>query len=515
MVGPYEVRGRLGAGGMGVVYLGTDGHRPVAIKIVDARLADDAEFRARFRREITLARRVGGLCTAKVMAADPDANPPYLVTEYIPGPTLAAFVQAGGRMVGQPLTALAVGLAEALVAIHGCGVIHRDLKPGNVLLGPQGPRVVDFGIASATDSTTLTHARGFMGTPGFVSPEQTYGAEATPATDVFAWGATVAFAATGRSVFSGPTPEVMLLRVRNDMPDLHGVDPGVAAILRFALVKDPAARPTASTLLELLLGGAAGPSAVTEILTRAWGDFQQPVPVPLSAPFPAPPLPALPLLAPSARAALPVFAGGAVGGAGEATRTRNVGEAGQGGGSRTWLAGGVALVVIALVVLMVTGTLRVRLGGGDGEDTPLTRISAAGTAPAASIDQPAAAENCASRMPDDVVGRWKGVITQPTPFFPSYPTTYMATLVLEHGCAGRKVGTWDIPEYGCAATIELINPGETVKLAARTVQAQTLCDPEAEVRVQARSDDSLYIELYHSLPATAEPAATGTLSRVP
>ena len=271
-IGPYALRARLGAGGMGVVYLGSDGSQDVAVKVVAPHFAGDEEFRARFRREVTLARRVAGLCTARVLDADPDAPAPYLVTEYVAGPNLAAYVRDSGPLRGELLRALAVGLAEALVAIHAAGVVHRDLKPANVLLAAAGPRVLDFGIAHAVDSTSLTRTGVVVGSPGYMSPEQTAGTSVTPATDVFSWGATLAFAATGRHPFGGPTTDVVFFRIRNDPPDLAGADEDLLPLLTAAMHKEAAARPTAVAVLGELLGSGSEPvpEAVTAVVSRAW-----------------------------------------------------------------------------------------------------------------------------------------------------------------------------------------------------------------------------------------------------
>jgi len=202
LIGPYRLRGRLGAGGMGRVYLGlSPGGRAAAVKVIRADLAQDPEFRARFRREITVARKVSGLFTAPVIDADLDGPVPWLATAYVPGPSLAEAVSEHGPLPPRSVLALAKGLAEGLNAIHAAGVVHRDLKPANVLLAQDGPRVIDFGISRAAEASALTHTGLVVGSPGFMSPEQAEGREVGPPSDIFSLGAVLAFAATGHGPF--------------------------------------------------------------------------------------------------------------------------------------------------------------------------------------------------------------------------------------------------------------------------------------------------------------------------
>jgi serine/threonine protein kinase len=199
-VAGYQLRARLGSGGMGRVYLAfTPAGRPVALKVVRPDLGGDAEFRRRFRQEVDASRRVHGMYTAQVLDAGPDASPPWLVTAYVPGPSLHQAVAGRGPVPQQTVFVLLAGVAEALAAIHAAGIVHRDLKPSNVLLAPDGPWVIDFGIARAADSTVLTGTGMLIGSPPFMAPEQVGGLAVTPAVDVFALGAVAVFAATGRS----------------------------------------------------------------------------------------------------------------------------------------------------------------------------------------------------------------------------------------------------------------------------------------------------------------------------
>src|SRR5690349_16002530 len=203
VVGPYRLLGRLGSGGMGRVYLGRSaGGRTVAVKIVHPHFALDEEFRARFRREVEAARRVGGAYTAPVLDADPDAQVPWVATGYAAGPTLTAAVTDTGALADHSVRVLGAGLAEALAAVHGLGLVHRDVKPSNVLLTLDGPLLIDFGISRALDAAaSLTHSGFVVGSPGFMSPEQAAGAPVGPPGDLFSLGALLAFAATGTAPF--------------------------------------------------------------------------------------------------------------------------------------------------------------------------------------------------------------------------------------------------------------------------------------------------------------------------
>ncbi|MEK2489001.1 serine/threonine-protein kinase [Kitasatospora purpeofusca] len=260
-VGPYRVLAELGRGGMGRVLLGAgpDG-RLVAVKQVHERFAADAGFRARFRREVAASRRVSGAYTAAVMDADVEAVTPWLASVFVVGPSLADAVESGGPLPSDAVHGLAVGLATALVEIHRAGLIHRDLKPGNVLLAEDGVRVIDFGIARAVEEDAeLTHTGGVIGSPAFMSPEQAEGRALTPASDVFSLASLLALALSGRSPFEGASALRTLYNIVHSEPDLGGVAPETRPFLEACLVKDPAARPTPARLLELL--GPVAPAA--------------------------------------------------------------------------------------------------------------------------------------------------------------------------------------------------------------------------------------------------------------
>lgn len=245
VVGSFRLHRRLGAGGMGVVYLGSDrrGQR-VALKVIRPDLAEDQEFRSRFAREVSAARRIRGGCTARLVAADLEAERPWFATQYVPGPSLHDKVAEEGPLTAVQIAAIGAALSEGLVAVHEAGVVHRDLKPSNILLSPKGPRIIDFGIAWATGASTLTHVGTAVGSPGFLAPEQVRGAAVTPATDVFALGATLAYAATADSPFGHGSSEVMLYRVVHEEPHLVGVPDALAPLVQACLAKDPEERPS-------------------------------------------------------------------------------------------------------------------------------------------------------------------------------------------------------------------------------------------------------------------------------
>jgi serine/threonine protein kinase len=271
-IGPYRLVGQLGQGGMGRVFLGVSpGGRPVAVKAIRAELAADPEFRTRFGREVAAARRVSGVYTAQVVDADVDGPVAWMATAYVPGPSLAEAVDTYGPLPEQSLLALAAGLAESLHAIHAAGVVHRDLKPSNVLLAEDGPRVIDFGISRAAESSTmLTQAGLVVGSPGFMSPEQAMGSEVGTPSDVFNLGAVLAFAATGEGPFGTGTTAAMLYRVVHGTPDLDRVPPAVRPMIEHCLAKDPGQRPTANGLLAAV--GAVGPGGdwLPDTLTRTF-----------------------------------------------------------------------------------------------------------------------------------------------------------------------------------------------------------------------------------------------------
>ncbi|MFI0349944.1 protein kinase [Actinomadura sp. 9N407] len=257
-IGVYRIMGRLGAGGMGQVFLGrSPGGLAVAVKVIHEAIAADPGFRARFRREVATARAVSGAFTAAVVDADPDAPHPWLATVFLEGRPLNEAVAGHGPLPPRAVASLGAGLAEALVAIHRAGIVHRDLKPGNVMLSPDGPRVIDFGIAHTTGATAITRSGAIVGTPAYMSPEQARGEETGPQGDVFSLGGVLAFAATGQAPFAGTRPEVTVYRVIHDPPALDAInDPGLRGLIAACLDKDPSRRPTPARLLQRLGSGA-------------------------------------------------------------------------------------------------------------------------------------------------------------------------------------------------------------------------------------------------------------------
>ena len=257
-IGGYRLDARLGSGGMGRVYLAfTPAGRPVALKVVRSDLADDRDFRIRFEQEIQAARRVRGLYTAELIDADPAATPPWLVTAYVPGPSLEEVIDRDGPMPEAMVFRLVAGVAEALQAIHAAGVIHRDLKPSNVLLAQDGPRVIDFGIARALAATPMTRTGATMGSPDYLSPEQILNRPVTPAIDVFALGTLAAFAAVGRLPFGRGHITEVAHRVVQEPPDLAGCPAGLVTLIEACLQKEPQARPAPAQIIEFCVARAA------------------------------------------------------------------------------------------------------------------------------------------------------------------------------------------------------------------------------------------------------------------
>src|SRR5271168_2792608 len=264
-VGRYQLIGRLGAGGMGQVFLGVSpGGRKVAVKLLHPDHVGTAQSRERFAREIQAARRVGGFHTAPVVDADPDADPPWMVTAYIQGPSLQDAVDGRGPFSAAEVRALGAGLAEGLAAIHGCGLVHRDLKPSNVILADDGPRIIDFGIARAAEDSGMTTAGVVVGTYSYMSPEQLRGDVAGPASDVFALGCTLAFAATARITFGDDSIVTVVYRITTEPPDLSGVteEHGFRELVRDCLSKSPANRPSLATIMDRLAETGTAAQAV-------------------------------------------------------------------------------------------------------------------------------------------------------------------------------------------------------------------------------------------------------------
>ncbi|BEL04231.1 hypothetical protein Q0Z83_024220 [Actinoplanes sichuanensis] len=261
MVGDFELLARLGAGGMGQLYLGRRPGAPAAaIKLIRPDLTHQPDFRVRFRREIAVAAQADSPYTARVIGADPDGDPPWLAVEYVPAPSLAEVVGTHGRLPVDAARVLMAGLCAGLTRVHALGLVHRDLKPGNVLVGTDGPRIIDFGVSRVLDSSTITQTGQLLGSPGFMSPEQALGTGPVGApTDVFSLGALMAFAVTGTSPFGAGQTAAVVYRVVHEPPALDDVPGEIRDLIAACLVKDPADRPTAAEVLDRL--GADGTPA--------------------------------------------------------------------------------------------------------------------------------------------------------------------------------------------------------------------------------------------------------------
>ncbi|MFF8280367.1 PQQ-binding-like beta-propeller repeat protein [Streptomyces lateritius] len=308
-IGPFEVLGRLGAGGMGLVYLARSASgRRVAIKTVRTELAEDQLFRVRFTREVEAARAVSGFYTAAVVDADPRAAVPWLATAYVPAPSLEEIVNECGPLPAQAVRWLAAGVAEALQSIHGAGLVHRDLKPSNVLVVEDGPRVIDFGIASGVSNTRLTMTNVAVGTPAYMSPEQARDSRSvTGASDVFSLGSMLVFAATGHAPFHGANPVETVFMLLREGPDLEGLPDELRPLIESCMQMDVSRRPTPADLQAQLAphlfgsgsddSGTASAwlphSATAMIEHRRGGRPSTPPPAPVAVP-PAPPVPPRP-----------------------------------------------------------------------------------------------------------------------------------------------------------------------------------------------------------------------------
>jgi len=285
-LGRHRLLGRLGAGGMGVVFLAEGPFGRVAIKLIREDLADDQEFRRRFQREVQACFRVGGARTARLVDFELAANRPWLATEFVDAPSLADQVRADGPLTFEDQILLAAGLAEALVSIHSTGLVHRDLKPSNVLWTPHGPKVIDFGIAAATDAAALTTAGHFVGTPGWHSPEQVSGQDPTGAADIFAWGALLCYAASGRAPFGTGSVQVILHRVASAEPsvDRELIAPALRGLVANAMALEATDRPTAADLYATLAGSAPAEASgfpATRVLAGGPGDTPPSTPMPV------------------------------------------------------------------------------------------------------------------------------------------------------------------------------------------------------------------------------------------
>ncbi|WP_327184519.1 serine/threonine-protein kinase [Streptomyces sp. NBC_01334] len=540
-VGPYRLLGRLGAGGMGRVYLGRSaGGRTVAVKIVHPHLALDEEFRARFRREVDSARRVGGAWTAPVLDADPEATVPWVATGYAAGPSLAAAVTSGGGPLPEhSVRVLGAGLAEALGAVHELGLVHRDVKPSNVLLTVDGPLLIDFGIARATDGTaSLTSTGVSVGSPGYMAPEQILGKVASGAADVFSLGAVLAYAATGQPPFPGDSSAALLYKVVHEQPELGEPDSGLRgelrAVVEACLSKDPTARPAPAEVARRLapegaarlVAGGWLPGALVEQLGRSavqllnlegTGAGAEPVasgPVGFSSPavtsgkpavslgeFGPPPVmgggavtPAdRPRLVPEPRDAEPAASGADRPGKVSVTvaATATPGEGGRG----RRLSCTVALAVAGAMAAVTVGSVFLfRMLPGDDERNDASGSDAYSSAPADGSSSGPAASQAPTALPARYVGTWEGEGSGLGGTLPM--GTFRVTV--RQADVGDKLGELrqtDVLGGICldVLTLKQVTAKEVVATSIGSKNNHSGCNPEAHtIRLTPTGDDLTY-----------------------
>jgi eukaryotic-like serine/threonine-protein kinase len=371
-LGRFELLARLGEGGQGIVYLGRGpgpGEERVAVKVL--RSSVDASVLQRLARELDAIHKVQPFVTARVIEASTEGDRRYIVSEFIDGPSLQERVDTRGPLPEGDLQRLAVGTATALTAIHGAGVVHRDFKPANVLLGPDGPRVVDFGIARLIDAATMTS--GLIGTPSYISPEQLSGARPTSAVDIFAWAVTMIYAATGRPAFGGNSVEAVIYRIMTEQPDISGVPLSLLPVVRDCLNKDPRARPSARDVLLRLVDPTPPPVRQAAPTAQATGPLWDDVPGPTGS-VPAPP----------AR-----------------VRSRRGPALAVGGGT----------VVVALIALVAVLLTRGSPGGTPNGAGTSSAAAAATATVQASTPTTAAAAAAGVTIPAAFAGTWSGTAT--------------------------------------------------------------------------------------------------------
>jgi eukaryotic-like serine/threonine-protein kinase len=458
-LGVYRLIGRLGEGGQGTVYLAQPpSGQPVAVKLLRAEWTRDPVARARFAREVAAVGKVAPFCTARILDARVEGDQPFVVSEFIDGPSLQAVVARHGPLSGSALDRLAVATATALSAIHQAGVIHRDLKPGNVLLGPDGVRVIDFGIARSADaSATLTSQ--LFGTPGYMAPEVVRGEPAGPAADVFAWAATITFAATGNPPFHGPNMAATIYQLTNGEPDLGVLSGHLRGIVAECVAKDPAARPTAVDLLMRLMQYSQHDDVATQppvflqapLQTAPMTDqYAQEPDTYGQGPDPYAPWPGPYGQAPGPYAYVPATE------AMPAPRDDRRGRA----------VAGWAAAIAGLVVLCVLGGLLVpRLIAGPSPDATPPAHPPGGPGTAGHGRSPSvSAQTPADAIPARFAGTWSGEARQKKGVITQWP----ATLVLPEGATR---GTFSIPTIPCSATVTVTQVTKVRILLSETVNS--------------------------------------------
>jgi len=458
-LGRFELLGRLGEGGQGVVYLGRGTHpgeERVAVKVL--RSTADADVLERLARELDAIHQVQPFVTAGVIEASAEGDKRFVVSEFIDGPSLQERVDERGPLPEGDLQRLAVGTATALTAIHGAGVVHRDFKPANVLLGPDGPRVVDFGIARLTDASTITS--GLIGTPSYVSPEQLAGARPTSAVDIFAWALTIIYAATGRLAFGADNVPAVMHRIMYEQPDVSGLPPSLRAVVLECLDKDPSRRPTARDLLLRLVDPSAqrAQAAPAYPASRAFPTAQAypvdsvpgtgPLP-PLAEPTAAggmPPQFPVPQRAPARSRRGPVLAGAAA----------------------------AVAVLIAVGVVLLTRASPPHPPAAAGSSSPAaTQASSAASTPAQTTQATQTAQAAGATIPAAFAGKWTGNATLSAVGIsgPSLPNSITFTLVAGTRTASEVnqdcVNTLTLT--GATATVLTFSEPQTAACVAGTV----------------------------------------------
>jgi Protein kinase domain len=496
-LGGYRLVGRLGEGGQGTVYLAQPpSGQPVAVKLLRAEWTRDPVARARFAREVAAVGKVAPFCTARILDARVDGDQPFVVSEFIDGPSLQAVVARHGPLSGSALDRLAVATATALSAIHQAGVIHRDLKPGNVLLGPDGVRVIDFGIARSADAAATLTSQLF-GTPGYMAPEVVRGEQAGPAADVFAWAATITFAATGNPPFHGPNMAATIYQLTNGEPDLGVLSGHLRGIVAECVVQDPAARPTAVDLLMRLMQYSQHDDLATQppvflqapsqtvpvtdqyppgpdpyaqeagTYAETPGPYgQAPGPYP-QAPGPYAEMPGPYAQAPGQYAEMPGPYAQAPGPYAYAPATDAMPAPRDGRRGRA--AAGWAAAIAGLAVLCVIGGLLIpRLIAGPSPDAtpPPHPLGGPGTAGAARHGRSpsVSAQTPADAIPARFAGTWSGEARQKKGVITQWP----ATLVLPQGATR---GTFSIPTIPCSATVTVTQVTKARILLSETVNS--------------------------------------------
>jgi serine/threonine protein kinase len=452
-LGRFELLGRLGEGGQGVVYLGrgtNPGEERVAVKVL--RSTVDANVLERLARELDAIHQVQPFVTAGVIEASAEGDRRYVVSEFIDGPSLQERVDERGRLPAGDLQRLAVGTATALTAIHGAGVVHRDFKPANVLLGPDGPRVVDFGIARLTDAATITS--GLIGTPSYVAPEQLAGRRPTSAVDIFAWALTMIYAATGRLAFGADSVPAVMHRIMYEEPDVSGVPAPLRTVVLECLDKDPDRRPTARDLLLRLVDPTAARAAAG----------------PRFAGGPAGPADDLvdsvprtgPLYPPSG----PTFPGRQqteLSGPGRYAPGLSVPGPAPGRSRRTPIlaaCGAAAAAIIVLAVVLLTRGSSPASSAGSGSNS----LTGSASSPASTVSQAVSSPpvTAGAAIPAAFAGTWKGTATM-SPVGATTPSLNNA-IRFTFVAGGRTIHETDQDSYGgsCVNTLTLREATATV-----------------------------------------------------